>query len=92
MMANLNKMKGLIHSQRVLLALAGKGLSREDAYRLVQKNAMEVWEQGKDFNKLLKADKEIRKALSAAEIDECFSLEYHTKNVNYIFKRVFGKV
>jgi adenylosuccinate lyase len=92
MMANLNKMNGLIHSQRVLLVLAGKGLSREDAYRLVQKNAMEVWEKGKDFNKLLKADKEIRKAMSAAEIDECFSLEYHTKNVNYIFKRVFGKV
>ncbi len=74
MMANLNKMNGLIHSQRVLLALAGKGLSREDAYRLVQKNAMEVWEHGKDFSKLLKADKEIRKAMSAAEIDECFSL------------------
>lgn len=92
MMANLNKMNGLIHSQRVLLALAGKGLSREDAYRLVQKNAMEVWENGKDFSKLLKADKEIRKAMSAGEIDECFSLEYHTKNVDYIFKRVFGKV
>ena len=92
MMANLNKMNGLIHSQRVLLALAGKGLSREDAYRLVQKNAMEVWEHGKDFSKLLKADKEIRKAMSAAEIDDCFSLEYHTKNVDYIFKRVFGKV
>lgn len=91
MMANLNKMKGLVHSQRVLLALAKKGMSREDAYRCVQRNAMQVWEKGKDFNRLLKADKEIRKTLSAAEIDECFSLEYHTKNVDYIFKRVFGK-
>jgi adenylosuccinate lyase len=91
MMANLNKMKGLVHSQRVLLALTESGLSREDSYRLVQRNAMQVWEDGKDFKTLLKADKEIRKALSASAIDECFSLEYHTKNVNYIFKRVFGK-
>ena len=91
MKANLDRMKGLVHSQRVLLALAGKGLSREDAYRLVQRNAMQVWEKGKDFRKLLKADKEIKKAMSASEIDECFSLDYHTKNVDYIFKRVFGK-
>jgi adenylosuccinate lyase len=90
MMANLQKMKGLIHSQRVLLALTGKGLSREDAYRLVQRSAMAVWEKGKDFRGLLKADKDIRKAMSAFEIDECFSLTYHTKNVDYIFKRVFG--
>jgi len=91
MTANLNRMKGLIHSQRVLLTLTDKGLSREVAYRLVQGNAMAVWEKGKDFKTLLKADKEIRKSLSAAEIDECFSLKYHTKNVDYIFKRVFGK-
>ena len=91
MKANLDRMKGLVHSQRVLLALAGKGLSREDAYRLVQRNAMQVWEKGKDFRKLLKADKEIKQAMSASEIDECFSLDYHTKNVDYIFKRVFGK-
>jgi len=91
MMDNLNRMKGLIHSQRVLIALAEKGVSREDAYRMVQRNAMEVWKKGADFRKLLKADKDIRKKLAAAELDECFSLEYHTKNVDYIFKRVFGK-
>jgi len=91
MMANLNKMKGLIHSQRVLIALAEKGVSREEAYRLVQRNAMPVWEKGKDFSKLLKADKDVRKTLKPGEIDECFSLEYHTKNVDYIFNRVFGK-
>jgi len=91
MMANLNKMKGLIHSQRVLLALARAGVSREISYRLVQRNAMQVWTKSKDFKKLLKADKDIRKVLKAGEIDECFSLEYHTKNVDYIFGRVFGK-
>ncbi len=91
MMANLNRMKGLIHSQRVLIALAEKGVSREDAYRMVQRNAMEVWKKGKDFRKLLKADRDIKKTLSVADIDECFSLEYHTKNVDYIFNRVFGK-
>jgi adenylosuccinate lyase len=92
MMANVNKMKGLIHSQRVLLALAEAGLSREDAYRLVQRNAMQVWEKGRDFKTLLKSDKDIRKTLKASDIDECFSLKYHTKNVDYIFKRVFGKM
>ncbi|MBI5695563.1 MAG: adenylosuccinate lyase [Nitrospirae bacterium] len=91
MMDNLNKMKGLVHSQRVLLALAAKGLSREDAYRFVQRNAMLVWEEGKDFKKLLLADKDVKKVLTKADIDECFSLEYHTKNVDYIFGRVFGK-
>ena len=91
MMANLNKMKGLVHSQRVLLALAESGISREDAYRIVQRNAMEVWEKGKDFKTLLKADKDVRKKLGVKELEECFSLEYHTKNVDYIFKRVFGR-
>jgi len=91
MMANLNRMKGLIYSQRVLLALTEKGVSREEAYAAVQRNAMEVWEKGKDFKTLLKRDNYIKKTLSAAEIEECFSLEYHTKNVDYIFKRVFGK-
>lgn len=91
MMANLNKMNGLIHSQRVLIALTEKGTPREDAYRMVQRNAMEVWKKGKDFKALLKADKDIRKTMTAADIDECFSIEYHTKNVDYIFSRVFGK-
>ena len=91
MTANLNRMKGLIHSQRVLLALAEGGLSREDAYRLVQRNAMRVWEKGHDFKTLLLKDKDIRKVLGEREIKECFSIEYHTKNVDYIFRRVFGK-
>jgi adenylosuccinate lyase len=90
MMKNLNKFNGLIHSQRVLLALTQKGVSREDSYRLVQRNAMKVWEQGADFRAELKADPEVRAALSAAEIDEKFDLGYHTKHVDTIFARVFG--
>jgi adenylosuccinate lyase len=90
MMKNINKFNGLIHSQRVLLALTQKGVSREDSYRLVQRNAMKVWEQGADFRAELKADPEVRAALSAAEIDEKFDLGYHTKHVDTIFARVFG--
>ncbi|NRA99100.1 MAG: adenylosuccinate lyase [Rhodobacteraceae bacterium] len=90
MMANLNKFKGLVHSQRVLLALTQKGVSREDAYRLVQRNAMKVWEDGADFMAELKADPEVTAALSDAEIEEKFDLGYHTKNVDTIFARVFG--
>ena len=90
MMANLNKFRGLVHSQRVLLALTQKGVSREDAYRLVQRNAMKVWEEGADFMAELKGDAEVTAALSAAEIEEKFDLGYHTKNVDAIFARVFG--
>ncbi len=90
MMDNLNQFRGLVHSQRVLLALTQKGVSREDAYRLVQRNAMKVWEQGADFMAELKADGEVTAALSAAEIEEKFDLGYHTKHVDTIFKRVFG--
>lgn len=90
MMKNLNKFNGLIHSQRVLLALTQKGVSREDSYRLVQRNAMKVWEQGADFRAELKADPEVRAALSEAEIDEKFDLGYHTKHVDTIFARVFS--
>jgi len=90
MMANLNKFRGLVHSQRVLLALTQAGVSREDAYRLVQRNAMKVWEEGKDFLEELLADKEVCAALSEAEIREKFNLDYHTKHVDTIFKRVFG--
>lgn len=90
MLKNLNKFKGLIHSQRVLLALTQAGVSREDAYRLVQRNAMKVWEQGKDFLEELLADPDVRAALSEAEIREKFDLGYHTKHVDTIFKRVFG--
>jgi adenylosuccinate lyase len=89
MIANMNKFKGLIHSQRVLLALTQKGVSREESYRLVQQNAMRVWEQGVDFLTELKADPEILKVMTDQEIEDKFDLEYHTKHVGTIFKRVF---
>ncbi len=91
MQRNLDRLGGLVHSQRVLLALTQKGVSREDAYRLVQRNAMKVWEQGADFRSELKADDEVRAALSEAEIDEKFDMGYHTKHVDTIFARVFGE-
>ncbi|PZO80462.1 MAG: adenylosuccinate lyase [Mesorhizobium amorphae] len=87
---NLNKFRGLVHSQRVLLALTQAGASREDAYRLVQRNAMKVWEQGADFLEELLADKDVRDALSEEEIREKFDLGYHTRHVDTIFARVFG--
>lgn len=87
---NLNKFRGLVHSQRVLLALTQAGASREDAYRLVQRNAMKVWERGKDFLEELLADAEVRAALSEEDIREKFDLGYHTKHVDTIFRRVFG--
>ena len=77
-------------SQRVLLALTQAGLSREDAYKLVQRNAMRVWEEGKDFKTELKNDPEVIKVLANEEIDEQFDLEYHTKHVDTIFQRVFS--
>lgn len=91
MMKNMNKFRGLVHSQRVLLALTQKGLSREDSYRLVQRNAMRVWEEDADFMTELKADPEVTAALTDAEIDDKFDLGYHTKHVDTIFKRVFGE-
>jgi adenylosuccinate lyase len=90
MMKNMNKFRGLVHSQRVLLALTQAGASREDAYRLVQRNAMKVWEQGKDFLEELLADSEVRAFLPEADIREKFDLGYHTKHVDTIFNRVFG--
>ncbi|MBN9066701.1 MAG: adenylosuccinate lyase, partial [Rhizobiales bacterium] len=90
MLANLNRFRGLVHSQRVLLALTQAGVSREDAYRLVQRNAMKVWQEGKDFLEELLADKEVRAALSEEEIRDKFDLGYHTKHVDTIFGRVFG--
>lgn len=89
MITNMNKFKGLIHSQRLLLALTQKGLSREDSYRLVQKSAMRVWEQGADFLTELKTDSEVLKVMTVKEIEDKFDLEYHTKNVDTIFQRVF---
>ena len=91
MLRNMNKFKGLVMSQRVLLALTQAGVSREDSYRLVQRNAMKVWEQGKDFLEELLADDEVRAALSEEEIREKFDLGYHIKHVDTIFRRVFGE-
>lgn len=91
MIANMNKFKGLIHSQRVLLALTQKGVSREDSYSLVQQNAMRVWEQGADFLTELKADPDVMKVMTVEEIEDKFDLEYHTKHVGTIFKRIFEK-
>ncbi|WP_116597079.1 adenylosuccinate lyase [Primorskyibacter marinus] len=90
MLANMNKFKGLVMSQRVLLALTQAGVSREDSYRLVQRNAMKVWEKGADFKTELLGDDEVTAALSIEEIEEKFDLGYHTKHVDTIFKRVFG--
>jgi adenylosuccinate lyase len=87
---NLNRFRGLVHSQRVLLALTQAGVSREDSYRLVQRNAMKVWEQGKDFLEELLADEEVVKVLGEEQIREKFDLGYHTKHVDTIFARVFG--
>ena len=86
---NLNITKGLIFSQQILLALARKGVSREDAYNLVQRNAMHVWKKGKDFKTLLQADPDIRKHLTGEEIDEIFDLDFQLRYVDTIFKRVF---
>ena len=91
MRKNLDRLGGLVHSQRVLLALTQKGIAREDAYRLVQRNAMRVWQQGGDFLALLKADPDVSKALSASELEALFDLGYHTKHVDTIFARVFGE-
>jgi adenylosuccinate lyase len=90
MIENLNKMKGLIYSQQVLLKLADLGLERQEAYELVQRNALKVWDTGRDFQSLLLEDEEIRKHLSKTDIEEIFSLNYHLKHVEEIFHRVFG--
>jgi adenylosuccinate lyase len=91
MKKNLDLLGGLVHSQRVLLALTQKGVAREDAYRLVQRNAMKVWEGGGDFLALLKADKDVRKHLSDKELAANFDLDFHFSHVDAIFRRVFGR-
>ncbi|MFC7053551.1 adenylosuccinate lyase [Hansschlegelia quercus] len=90
MQANLDRLGGLVHSQRVLLALTQKGASREDAYKLVQRNAMPVWRGEGDFLTLLKADETVRTYLTALELEEVFDLGYHFKAVDAVFDRVFG--
>jgi adenylosuccinate lyase len=91
MRMNLDRLGGLVHSQRVLLALAQKGAAREDAYQMVQRNAMKVWAGGGDFLTLLKADSDVRKYLSEAEIAANFDLDFHMTQVDTIFARVFGR-
>ena len=91
MMANLEHTKGLIHSQRVLLALTQKGLSREEAYALVQKAAMKSLEGGRDLLDLLKADASVTRILKGNELEALFDLDYHLQHVDTIFERVFGK-
>ena len=90
MQENLNRMRGLVHSQRVLLALTQKGASREAAYEMVQRNAMRVWEERIDFLETLMSDPEVVALISQEELAQAFDLGYHTKNVSTIFERVFG--
>lgn len=90
MQKNLDRLGGLVHSQRLLIALTQKGASREDSYKLVQRNAMPVWRGEGDFQSLLKKDADVKKYLSDKEIEEQFDLAYHFKHVDTIFKRVFG--
>jgi adenylosuccinate lyase len=91
MQKNLDRLGGLVHSQRVLLALTQKGVGREDAYRLVQRNAMKAWAGEGDFLALLKADKDVRKHLNEAELVDKFDPKFHFAHVDTIFRRVFGR-
>jgi adenylosuccinate lyase len=91
MRANLDSLGGLVHSQRVLLALTQAGLSREAAYAAVQRNAMPAWRGEGSFLALLKADKDVAKHLSPEAIEKLFDEGYHTKHVDTIFRRVFGE-
>ena len=88
MLENLNATKGLIFSGQLLLALTNKGLSRETAYDLVQRNAMRVWDEDRDFRELVKADEDIKSHLSAEEVDRIFSLDHYLRNVDSIYQRV----
>lgn len=88
---NLMRTRGLIFSESLMLKLIQKGLLRQEAYRIVQRNAMEAWQKGGDFKELVKGDPEISRILSESEIEECFSLTRHLAHVNFFFEKVFGK-
>ena len=90
MLENLNSMKGLIFSGQLLLALTDTGISREQAYDLVQRNAMRVWDEGKDFLELVLGDTDVSGLLSESEVRQVFSLDHYLRNVDQIFERVFG--
>jgi adenylosuccinate lyase len=91
MKRNLEKQGGLVHSERVLLALVQKGLSREEAYKLVQRNAMKTWAGEGDFLGLLKRDPQVIQKIRESELEALFDLNHHLKHVDTIFQRVFGK-
>lgn len=91
MKKNMDKSYGLYNSQRVLLSLISKGMTRENAYELVQRNAMQSWKSGTDFKKILAKDKNVKKYLKAKDLDKIFDLKYYLKNIDYIYKKVFGK-
>jgi adenylosuccinate lyase len=90
MKRNMALSRGLFHSETVMLALVGKGISRETAYSYVQRNAMDVWREGGDFKEKLQNDADIKKLLSSRELDDCFDLSHMLGKVDYIFKRVFN--
>jgi adenylosuccinate lyase len=90
MQANLDQLGGLVHSQQVLLALTQAGVSREDAYRFVQRNAMKVWEGGGSYLELLKGDEDVSAHLDAAALEALFDLDQHFRHVNTVFDRVFA--
>ena len=91
MKKNLDQTGGLVFSQHVLLILTQKGVSREEAYKMVQRNAMQTWEKGGSFSARLKKDKDVKKHLTVKELNEAFDLKYHLKNTDKIFKKVFKK-
>lgn len=91
MIRNLDLTSGLIYSQRVLLMLTDKGVKREDAYRIVQDNAMKAWDEGTSFKELIKKDEEIKNLLNQDEINKCFDPKYYLQHTDYIYKRVFGE-
>jgi adenylosuccinate lyase len=89
MKKNLNLTKGLVFSQRIMLALTDKGLSREKAYKLVQDKALESWKRNKDFKELIINDKKIKKYISIDEIEKCFDYQYFLRNMDFIYRKVF---
>jgi adenylosuccinate lyase len=88
MQENINLTRGLVFSQRVLLALTRKGLSREDAYHVVQRNSFKAWDEGREFQELLLADPEITDKLTGREVEDCFSLDPYLDKIDYIFNKV----
>jgi len=91
MQTNIDQLGGLVFSQRVLLALTQSGMSREEAYKVVQRNAMPVWEESADFLEMLKADTDVTESVDTAVLEDLFDMAHHSRHVETVFKRVFGK-